>query len=146
MNDEYVCVSPLNLIEICSRSDEFLYYRHVYIDNRVQNYSMKYFLWNTTKCITTDHIRSCHSISSSANNDTCMVAPKEIVARNTILAFVKDPSVEYACVFTSSGIRGRRQKRFLRTSQLGHIPSLVPTPIPPRQLSKLDHVPATHSV
>ncbi|CAF0761364.1 unnamed protein product [Adineta steineri] len=99
-------------------------FREIYFNNITMSDNTYYFLWNQTKCITSQHIcQQQQSFLSSADDDICLMQP--FVRFITQIATVFIISDEYRCRMLDGNPSSENSKPFLITSRLSYFPSIT---------------------
>ncbi|CAF1336151.1 unnamed protein product, partial [Adineta steineri] len=118
-NIRSLCVLYLHLMDQIFISDK-VGHRRVYFPNTTYINSTNSFLWNETKCITSEHLINRQLISSIVHDDNCFIQTK-------IPPAFKIPTslqVNFGlCKLTGLTEFKREPKQFLQTFRLNYFPS-----------------------
>ncbi|CAF1125379.1 unnamed protein product [Adineta steineri] len=117
----------------CQDSQPFC---EIYFNNITMKNNTYYFLWNQTKCITSQHIcqQQQSFLPSTEEEDICLMQP--FVRFITQIATVFIISDEYRCRMLDGNPPSENSRPFLITSQLSYFPSITSNIISPEQTNK----------
>ncbi|CAF2695456.1 unnamed protein product [Rotaria sp. Silwood2] len=122
---QYLCIPVDHLIEKYSNCDESYIIRKIYLNNQIYYNSMNYFLWNKTKCITSEQICLNQSLSYMKDEDVCLIETKLVPIYKMVISLIQSEDY-FMCEMENNFYDKRNRKLFLKTSRLNSLPSISP--------------------
>ncbi|CAF1594144.1 unnamed protein product [Adineta ricciae] len=121
-SDIHHCLSVAHLVDDYTKFDPRTFSRVIFFKNETIENVTDYLFWNDTKCITMEHLYHGHFVSSTGNEDVCLIPKYPKSARYGDCMFSRNNKI--LCRFDSHAYYASRQRPFLQSSRLGYFPMI----------------------